>query len=115
MAERMRRKALGNGAGFLKTVELLILKDDGSQTQGSNRPFADCSSLENLNIQGTLGFSVSLEWCPLSLDSLHSLLNALKDYSGTTTTRTLTLHADAKAKLSDSDKALATQKGWSIA
>jgi hypothetical protein len=43
-----------------------------------------------------------------------SIINALKDYSGTSETRTLTLHAWAKARLSESDIATATQKGWTI-
>ncbi len=57
----------------------------------------------------------SLVNAPLVLESAQSVINALKDYSGTTTTRTLTLHADSKSKLSESDIAIATQKGWTVA
>ncbi|MBQ9757173.1 MAG: hypothetical protein IJW15_01990 [Clostridia bacterium] len=57
----------------------------------------------------------TLAKAPLVLESAQSVINALKDYSGTTTTRTLTLHAEAKARLSDSDIAIATQKGWTVA
>ncbi len=60
--------------------------------------------------------NLSLSACNLLVyDSIMSIINALKDYSGTSTTRTLTLHATAKARLSDSDIAIATQKGWTIA
>lgn len=51
----------------------------------------------------------------LTHESLMSIINALKDYSGTGTTRTLTLHATSKANLTDTEKAIATQKGWTIA
>ena len=51
----------------------------------------------------------------LSHDSLMSIINALKDFSSTTTTKTLTLHANSKALLTDSEKAIATQKGWTLA
>lgn len=51
----------------------------------------------------------------LTHDSLMSIINALKDFSGTTTTKTLSLHADAKARLTDAEIAIATQKGWTVA
>ena len=51
----------------------------------------------------------------LTHESLMSIINALKDYSGTTSTYTLTLHANAKARLSDAEKAIITQKGWTLA
>ena len=41
--------------------------------------------------------------------------NVLKNYNGTGTTNTLTLHADAKSKLTETDIANITQKGWTIA
>jgi hypothetical protein len=44
-----------------------------------------------------------------------SIINALKDYSGSGTTYKLTLHAIAKTRLSEADIAIATQKGWTIA
>ena len=51
----------------------------------------------------------------LTHDSLMSIINALKDYSDTTTTKTLTLHANSKAILTDAEKAIATEKGWTLA
>lgn len=63
-----------------------------------------------------IGGNLSLSTCNLLVyDSIMSVINALKDYSGTSTTRTLTLHATAKAKLTESDIAEITQKGWTLA
>lgn len=50
----------------------------------------------------------------LTHESLMSIINALKDYSGTSTTNTCTLGATNLAKLTDAEKAIATQKGWSL-
>jgi hypothetical protein len=78
--------------------------------------FNGCSALEEIVMGGTIGKNISFADCSkLTHDSLMSIINALKDYSGTTTTRTLTLHATAKARLTDAEKAVATQKGWTLA
>ncbi len=77
-----------NSAGFLETVELLILKEDGSQTQGQDRPFANATSLKNITVQGKFGLTFSMQWCPLSKESIYSVVNALLE---TATGQTLTL------------------------
>ena len=97
----------------LVTIDKLILKEDGSQT--FNNTFQGDSKLENIEIEGKIGNDISFSnSSKLTYESLMSIISALKDYSGTTTTRTLTLHATAKAKLSESDMAIARQKGWDI-
>lgn len=77
-----------NGGSNLQTVDLFILKDDGSQVQGANRPFAGCGALKNFTVQGKFGFTFSMEWCPLSKESIYSVVNALLE---TATGKTLTL------------------------
>lgn len=47
--------------------------------------------------------------------SLLSIIGALKDYSGTSETKKLTLGTTNLGKLTDAEKAIATQKGWSLA
>ena len=77
-----------------------------------------CERLANISfVEGSvIGTNISFQYCDkLTHDSLMNIISVLKDYSGTGTTRTLTLHADAKAILTDSEKAIATQKGWTIA
>ena len=102
---------------YLVTIEKLILKNDGSQTFTST--FTDCTSLKDIAIEGTIGQSISFKDSPLINKSLtdtdYGVLHHLKDYSGTSTTKTLTLSPTSKGYLSDAEKAIATQKGWTIA
>lgn len=102
---------------YLVTIEKLILKNDGSQTFSGT--FTDCTNLENIAIEGTIGQSINFKSCPLSYESLmdedYGILHHLKDYSGTSTTKTLTLSTTSKGYLSDAEKAIATDKGWTIA
>lgn len=98
----------------LETIDKLILKSDGSQTFSS--VFQGTTTLENIVIEGTIGqngFDVS-PCTKLTHDSLLSIINALKDYSGTTTAKTVTLGATNLAKLTDAEKATATEKGWTL-
>ena len=99
----------------LETIEKIVLKNDGSQDIKVNC-FAYCYELQNITFEGTIGMSVTFSTCPkLTYESLISIMCVLQDFSGTSTTKTLTLHADAKAKLSESDIAEITQKGWTLA
>jgi hypothetical protein len=79
--------------------------------------FTSCSALTDLFFteDSTIKTTIGMKYSPLTLESARSVINALVDYSGTTATYTLTLHADAKARLSESDIATITQKGWTLA
>ena len=104
-----------SGATNLKTIDKIILRDDGTNTFVNT--FQYCNSLEDITIQGVIGqngFNVS-SCTKLTHDSLLSIINALKDYSGTTTAKTVTLGATNLAKLTDAEKATATEKGWTLA
>ena len=99
------------------TLDELELKEDGTNT--FNNIFQNCSALENIVITGTIGqngFSVS-DCTKLTKDSLLSIISALKDYSANAsgTTHTVTLGATNLAKLTEAEKAIATQKGWTLA
>ncbi len=122
----------------LHTIEKLILKEDGSQTV--SLLLWGLWALENIVIEGVIGASTqAAQSSKLTRDSMigkvataeqiaagKNLVNingtyyyggiwgALKDYSGASTTMTLTLHENAKARLSENDIAIATQKGWTI-
>ncbi len=95
----------------LHTIEKLILSDSGSDLKDA---FAYAYGLINIEIEGKISKTVIFVSSKLTYKSLASIIDALFDYSGTTETRTLTLNATAKARLSESDIAKATRKGWSI-
>lgn len=98
----------------LHTIDKIILKADGSQTFSSF--IHQCTALRNITIEGKIGqngFDVSGS-TQLTDDSLGQILNALYDYSGTSTTKTVTLGASNLSRLPESLLAEATQKGWSL-
>lgn len=80
--------------------------------------FDNTPMLENITIEGEinrngLNFSSSAK---LTHDSIMSIINALTDYSEDTsgTSWVLTLGETNLSKLTDIEKALATEKGWSL-
>lgn len=99
---------------YLISIEKLIL----SETTNYSTAMLSCSTLEHLIVDGIIdrsGFNVS-KCTKLSHESLMSIINILKDYStDTSTTRTCTLGEANLAKLTDAEKAIATEKGWTLA
>ena len=98
---------------ILTSIDKIILNEN-TQYQSW---FAGNTELAELRIQGVIGQS-GFDFTQakrLSHDSLMSIINALKDYSGDTTARTLTLGETHLAKLSDAEKAIATGRGWTLA
>lgn len=84
----------------------------------SNTFGTSLGSLEECIFSGVIGNNLKLSNCTkLNHDSLMSVINILKDYSSdtSTTAHTLTLGTTLQAKLTDSEKAQATGKGWTIA
>lgn len=93
-------------------IEKLIVSEN---TPWSNT-FISCSNLTEIRFEGQIGtdglsFAHSKQ---LSYDSLMSIIGCLKDYSESGVTRTVTLGADNLAKLTDGEKAMATEKGWTL-
>lgn len=104
-------------ASSLVTVRKLVLKSDGSQT--FNQIFANCTKLENIVIEGTIGkngFSVSSS--PLTFQSISSIVNALADKTGDTsgTTWKITLGVTNIATYENGGGSLSdiTNKGWNV-
>ena len=97
----------------LTTIENMILYENKAL---SSSTFTNCKNLANLTISGVIAFNFTVSACTkLTHDSLMSIINHLKDYSGTGTTHTLTLGTTNLAKLTDEEKAIATEKGWTLA
>ena len=101
-------------ASSLQKIDKLILHEG---IVSYTACFANISQLKDITIEGTIaGTGIVLSaHTGLTHDSLMSFINALKDYSGTATTKTITLGTTNLAKLTDSEKAVATQKGWTLA
>ena len=99
----------------LHTIEVLRVREDTNYSATFNK----CYELVNLTIEGTIGRnSFDVSYSPkLSHDSLMSIINALKDYSEDTsgTSWVVTLGTTNIAKLTDAEKAIATEKGWTLA
>lgn len=78
--------------------------------------FNNCKNLEELNVTGTIqvnGFDVSAS-TNLTHASIMSIINALTDKTSESGF-TVTLGATNLQKLTDDEKAIATQKGWTLA
>lgn len=106
-------KAFMYNTPYLHTIDKLILRDDGSQVFNSNSFIGP--RFANVVVEGVVGTDIWLTTTALTSNSIKSFINALMDYSGTETTMTVTFGTTNLAKLTDSEKAIATQKGWTLA
>lgn len=86
-------------------------------TVSMNGLFNDCPSLENLNITGVIGQTgLNLQGSKkLTHDSLMSIINALKDFSGSSGSYKVTLGNENVAKLTQTELDMITAKGWTYA
>ena len=84
-------QGLFNNMANLEIVELLILKNDGTQTL--TNIFNQCKSLTEIRLEGVIGKDITLQWSTkLSHASIESIINAL---SATTSGLTVTLSLNA--------------------
>ena len=98
----------------IEVVDKLIIKDDGNTT--FNNAFGGATALTSITFEGVIGQDIYLHDCKnLTHASLMSVIGCLKDYSGTETTKRLQIASANLAKLTDEEKAIATQKGWTLA
>ena len=94
----------------LRKIEKWIVKNTNTYAN----TFLNCAALEEITIEGMVGqtglnLSKSTK---LTHDSLMSIIDALqKDVTG----KTLSLGSANLAKLTNAEKAVATQKGWTLA
>jgi hypothetical protein len=112
------RKANNNtgytfSADFLISIEKILVSE--ITIYGTN--MFGASQLESVIFEGTIANNgLNLSKCPkVNHESLMSIINCLKDFSGTSETRTCTLGEANLAKLTDAEKAIATEKGWTLA
>ena len=81
--------AMGSSFSYCKklvTIDKIILPSSGATTFSGNNgaPFENCTNLANITFEGVIGKSISFSSCPLTVDSMKSIITHLKDYSGTT-------------------------------
>ena len=65
----------------LQQIDRLVLKEDGSQVFEST--FDGCTALTEIRVEGTVGESINLQWSPLTVESMKSIISCLKNYAGT--------------------------------
>ena len=75
--------------------------------------FTNCTALKT--ITGNPNFKVSLSMSPCSKLTHDSLMVVINGLQTVTTTQTLTLGSTNLAKLTDAEKQIATDKGWTLA
>lgn len=68
-----------NNCTSLRIIRKLVVHEVLAYTGTFNM----CSSLEDIIIEGVIGKTLSFAWSPLSIESMKSIIRALKDYSGT--------------------------------
>ena len=102
-----------SNANSIKSIRKLIIPN----AIAGNSMFHNMSSLEDIVIEGTLkGNDISLSSSTkLTHDSLMSFINALMDYSGTTTTYKITLGSKNIEKLTADELKIIEDKGWTYA
>lgn len=103
----------GLSSPYLIRIERLILGNPNIFTG----MFAISSNVEYIGFEGIVSSNgLNLSPCAkLQKECLVALLNILVDKTGTTGTWTVTLGETNLAKLTDEEKAIATDKGWILA
>ena len=101
------------GCTALETIEELKTSE---QTK-FNGTFYNCKSLTHMIMTGVIGQNgLDLHWSTkLDKESLLSIINVLQDKTSVGGTWTVTLGTTNLNKLTDAEKAIATQKGWTLA
>lgn len=109
--------AMFSGCRNLRTIRGFYIRGDG--TSGYSTAFQNCAALENITFYGVIGRNgLNLQWSTkLTHDSLMSIINCLEDKSADTsgTVWKVTLGTDNLAKLSESEKLMMDNKGWTYA
>lgn len=87
-----------------------------AETSTFSKSFDYCKNLEHAIFTGVLATNgLDLHWSTkLDKESLLSIIGILQDKTSAGSTWTVTLGTENLAKLTDAEKAVATQKGWTL-
>ena len=98
------------GCHSLTTIPQL----DTSKVTNMANAFWECYRLTKISMLN-IGANLNIHWCTkMEREALLEVLGNLKDLTGLTS-KTLTLGSTLLAKLTDDDKAIATNKNWTLA
>lgn len=107
-----------NAADYNKlpsTLEFLYLSNSVYFMTGRNGKLLElCTQLSTIVLEKDFDFPLVCRNCPLTHDCLVNMLLSLKDNSDLTA-KTLTIGSTNLAKLSNAEKAVATEKNWTLA
>jgi surface protein len=98
-----------NRCNLLESLDLSSW--DVSNVTNMEGIFDQCSKLANFKAPKNISCNVSFYYCPLTHESLMSIINNL---ATVTETRTLQLGSVELAKLTAEEIAIATNKGWTL-
>lgn len=113
-------RAIFYGCTSLKTVFLPstiteAVSNSLTSTSSAYYVFYNCTALEDVQLGQDWNMSLRLNVSNnLTVDSMVAMFNSLKDLTGETA-KVLTLGATNLAKLTDEQKAIATNKNWTLA
>ena len=96
----------------MNTMELTLPNGFGQNATNLDYCFYGCSMLTDINGNPNFKVSLDLSSCPLTHDSIMVVINGLQTV---TEAQTLTLGETNLAKLTDAEKQIATDKGWTLA
>ncbi len=104
-------------APYLKKIDELRLSNTRrGYTCNFTWAFLGTFNLTDIKITGLLGENIDFTDCTkLSNASIRSIIAALDDFSGESTSPTLTLGSKNRSKLTQEQIATITQKGWNLA
>ena len=99
-----------------KYIGKMIFKDDGSQTITASQFMAQIDELEEVRFEGVFGANnANLSRSPkLSVESLVSWFNCLKDYSDSGSAYKTIIGSTNMAKLTEEQLDIARNKGWEV-
>ena len=96
----------------IQIMDKLIFNEDAVLNANT---FAYCNKLRTISeIEGIIASDANFLHSPLDVETMNRIFAHLKDYSGTTGTYTITLKADRETMLTDEEKEVAINKGWTL-
>ncbi len=96
----------------IEIIDKLIISE---KTNFATNAFQYSSLLKEITeVEGVIAKNVAFQSSPLDAPTINRIIACLMDYSTTGGTHTLTLKADRETMLTDAEKAVATNKGWTL-